>query len=140
MIDEKTGELVLESGERIPPFWPKEALMASPLGRGATERPKGQGWVDVRLPAVHTDGMTFCAIFHFHEGELAGMHLMDDDPRFGDSWETADEEGRKASHDAWLARTLGPPPYEYAWGEVGSSYDPRSDSSQIYVQFRREAP
>jgi hypothetical protein len=136
MIDKNTGELVLDAGLRIPPFCAKEALLASPLGQGAVEKNKGPGWTDVKVPPQRIDGRDFLVIFHFHEGLLAGLHLMDDDPRYGTSFETADEAGRKVAHDAWLAETLGRPPYTYAWGEVGSTYDPRSDSSEVYVRYR----
>lgn len=140
MIDSNTGELVLDSGLRIPPFCEKAALLASPLGQGATEKSKGPGWIDVKVPPQRIDGRDVIVVFHFFEELLARLNLMDVDPRYGTSFETADEQGRKAAHDAWLAETLGRPPYEYAWGEVGSTYDPRSESSDVYVRYRRQQP
>lgn len=140
MIDSNTGELVLDSGLRIPPFCEKAALLASSLGQGAVEQRKGPGWVDVQVPPQPIDGRNFIVVFHFHDGLLAGLLLMDDDPRYGTSFETADEAGRKAAHDAWLAETLGPPPYRYPWGDVGSTYDPRSASSDVHVLYRRQEP
>ena len=140
MIDKNTGELVLDTGLRIPPFCAKAAILASPLGQGAVEKSKGPGWTDVKVPPQKIDGRDFILIFHFHDDLLAGLHLMDDDPRYGTSFETADEPGRKAAHDAWLAETLGRPPYKYPWGEVGSTYDPRSESSEVYVLYRAQEP
>jgi hypothetical protein len=140
MINERTGEIQLDSGLRILPWWPKEALLASPLAAGMSERKKGPGWVDVKVPPQRIGGRAYIMVLHFHDDRLAGLHLMDDDPAFGDSWETADEQGRKRAHDAALAATLGEPPYEYAWGEAGSTYDPRGDVSDIYVRYRPVSP
>jgi hypothetical protein len=136
MIDPATGDLVLDSGLRIPPFWPKADFRASPLGAVAKERAMGGAFSQADVPPQRIDGRTFNVVLHFEGDRLTMIRLADDDPRFGTSFDTADEPGRKKSHDDWLLATLGPPPYAYPWGEVGSTYDPRSESSDIYIRYR----
>lgn len=50
-------------------------------------------------------------------------------------WVEDREQQRKAKHDAWLRAALGEPPYEYAWGQVQSDFDPRGWSSEILVIY-----
>ena len=45
------------------------------------------------------------------------------------------ELARKARHDAWLDGQLGPPPWSYAWGKIGSGYDAVFVHSDVIVGY-----
>ena len=54
-----------------------------------------------------------------------------------DAWSERIELERKLQHDTWLRANLGDPPYEYAWGHVGSEYDAKGCASAIIVVYER---
>jgi hypothetical protein len=105
-----------------------------------------------RSAHAHRRGGRLCsseALLFEHE-RLDGCRLWICDPRYGTSWDDWSEEKQLAlrdAHDSWLVEMLGPgsrfawaggslPEYRFEWGEVWSSYDPRSGSSSIGVRFR----
>jgi len=47
-----------------------------------------------------------------------------------------DESEQQRFHDTLLEEWLGTGPYEYPWGEVTSSYDPKADKSSIIIVYR----
>jgi hypothetical protein len=61
-----------------------------------------------------------------------------------EDWSEQRERRRKTKHDAWLKKMLGAPTrkdevgvhYDYAWGAVLSTFDPRSGSSEVVVSYR----
>jgi len=55
----------------------------------------------------------------------------------GNEWTEQLELTRKAKHDSWLRAELGEPPYDYAWGNVTSDYDPRGCASEIIVSYAK---
>jgi hypothetical protein len=61
---------------------------------------------------------------------------QDGDSGSWDDWSEKKERARKKSHDRWLKTLLGSPPYEYPWGAVTSSFNPRSASSSIVISYR----
>lgn len=52
-------------------------------------------------------------------------------------WSERVERERKLRHDTWLRTNLGDPPYEYAWGHVGSEYDAKGYASAIIIVYER---
>lgn len=53
-----------------------------------------------------------------------------------ENWSGSHELKRKELHDKWLEENLGNPPYDYSWGTVSSTYDPRSGSSTITFTYK----
>ncbi len=53
-----------------------------------------------------------------------------------EEWTQRDEQARKALHDQLLLEELGPPPYQYSWGEVISTYDITGTGSEIKISYR----
>ena len=51
-------------------------------------------------------------------------------------WSESNELRRKALHDMWLEENLGNPPYDYSWGTVSSTYNPRAGSSTITFAYK----
>lgn len=139
MIERATGEVTLASGVRLGPALTRKQLLASPLGKGVEEKPRAP-WITIRTANQRISGREFLVVLYFHEDALKEIHLSDDDPKFGTSWDDADEVGKKAAHDGWLKSLLGDPPYAYPWGEVFSTYDPRAEYSSITVRFGKAIP
>lgn len=52
-----------------------------------------------------------------------------------ESWNKDREMDKQIAHDKWLERNIGKSPYKYNWGEIDSTYDPRSGSSFITVRY-----
>lgn len=52
-----------------------------------------------------------------------------------EKWNEERELARKELHDAWLRNEIGPPPYRYPWGRLGSSYDAKDCVSDIMITF-----
>lgn len=53
-----------------------------------------------------------------------------------DNWSEQDQLVKKGEHDQWLQKNIGKPPYQYSWGEISSTYDPRSGSSTITFTYK----
>jgi len=150
MIDRDTGALVLRAG-RVEPSTTRTAFRASPLAAPARWDDMHTGWMDAELPS-EADGDRKIGVRLIFEGErLDGYRLWIVDPRYGTSWDDWSEEKELAhrdAHDAWLVEKLGPGErarapggmelgYSLPWGDVWSTYDPRSGGSSIGVRFRR---
>lgn len=52
------------------------------------------------------------------------------------NWSESLELKKKETHDKWLEKNIGKPPYKYIWGEISSNYDPRSGSSMITISYK----
>ena len=146
MIAHDTGALLLPA-PGLAPGLTLSALLACPLGRGASCYDMGTGWTRVELGPRPLGGRTFFVCASFEGERLDGYALCDADPRFGSSWDDASKKkelARRDAHDAWLMAALGAGgkrqpqlAYALAWGEAWSSYDPLGGSSSIGVRFRR---
>jgi hypothetical protein len=82
-------------------------------------------------------GLELLVVLWFRGQQLTMVSLMDPDDRFGTSWaehSLEKEMARKASHDAWLSRVLGPH-CKFSWGSVWSGYDERGGFSDIVVKY-----
>lgn len=53
------------------------------------------------------------------------------------NWSENGEHEMKEQHDNWLESNIGNPPYNYSWGTISSSYDPRSASSSITFAYKQ---
>ena len=72
-------------------------------------------------------------------GRLYSIHLKISIDGKMPSWDNWSEEGElriKDMHDMWLKKNVGDPPYNYSWGTIYSTYDPRSASSSMGVRFK----
>jgi hypothetical protein len=95
---------------------------------------KYHGW---RLQHCRSAGSEFAVEITFEDQRLMMLVMCDQDPRFGTGWDDYSlekEMALKASHDAWLTRTLGPQ-REFSWGKVWSGYEDRSGGSMIVVRY-----
>ena len=76
------------------------------------------------------------ASVRFREDSLELVSLlfaMKDDT--GVSWTREREFERKAIHDKWLLEEIGPPPYQFSWGEIESLFDEKACVSDIIVGY-----
>ncbi len=111
------------------------------------------GWMHAQLPSQADDTRNVGVRLLFEGERLDGYRLWIVDPRYGTTWDDWSEDRQLAqrdAHDEWLLGMLGPGArkrapggmelsYSLPWGDVWSSYDPRSADSSIGVRFRREA-
>jgi hypothetical protein len=131
----------------------RSAFRASRMAIGARWEDMRTGWVHAELPR-QAEGDRDVGVRLLFEGErLDGYRLWIVDPRYGTSWDDASEEKQLAqrdAHDEWLVEMLGPGvrtqapggmelTYSLSWGNVWSTYDPRSADSSIGVRFRQKA-
>ena len=86
--------------------------------------------------------LKFCVTLTLEDGQLPSLSLsrMDaDEASSWDTWSEQHEKWRQAAHDRWLKTLLGAPTrtdkvlvsYQYPWGQVSSSFDPRAGASSI---------
>lgn len=109
------------------------------------------GYLWHRLGQVEWSGISFHAMLCFHESTLTALHLSLDGLEFPQSWEDWTEQAellRKHKSDALLLERFGRKPdirrnhpypyveYQFPWGTVSSSYDPRAASSSIAIQYK----
>ena len=51
------------------------------------------------------------------------------------NWTRERELERQAIHDSWLLEEVGPPPYQFAWGEIESLFDEKACVSNIIIGY-----
>lgn len=131
MIDKATGDLVLDGSVRLGRWLTRGQFMSSPLSRQATSLIQNEGWHSYGLEADGGDGRKLFITLQFFGSTLRWIDFVVDaggrDP---------DETEQQRFHDGLLSEWLGAAPYEYEWGEVSSTYDPRSDTSSIFVGYK----
>lgn len=84
-------------------------------------------------------GLNMAASVCFYKSNLNIITFSNTDSSLGSSWEDWSKEKeleRKNSHNQWLQKVLGNPPYEYDWGSIKSDYDEKSAFSIIMVNFK----
>jgi hypothetical protein len=90
-------------------------------------------------------GVVFWVTFYRGGRRLSGLGLAIDDPIYGTSWATTDEDGRRRAHHDWLRPQLGPAHrtddggnhfWTYPWGEVMSILHPKDGLSSVLIQYR----
>jgi len=139
MIDARTGAITFETPAAvITPCMTRDQFLASPLAAGATDHVANEPYYSWKLKGTcRVADVDLLVVLWFHGQRLSMVSLMDPDPRFGASWadhSVTNEMARKASHDAWLSRALGPM-REFTWGNVWSEYDARGGFSDIGVKY-----
>ncbi|MFT3880067.1 MAG: hypothetical protein QM703_10465 [Gemmatales bacterium] len=139
MFDVTTGTLTFEHPPvSIKPSLTRDEFLAGPLAVGAQTHVGNEPYHSWKLgQPFRSSGLDLLVVLWFHHQRLTMVSLMDANPRFGVSWDdySLDKElARKASHDAWLLRSL-PPEREYPWGNVWSGYDDKGGFSSIVVRY-----
>jgi hypothetical protein len=138
-IDPATGTLYFERVEtRIVPALTRAAFLDSPLGAQARVWVRNEPHCSYRVE-VQLGAEPFVVVLQFLGQTLRSVSLAMLRGRWGssswDDWSEESEREKQRAHDAWLSAQLGSPPYTYGWGEVESTYDPRSGSSSIVIQY-----
>ncbi|MEX2148634.1 MAG: hypothetical protein WD793_00325 [Steroidobacteraceae bacterium] len=130
-IDVTNGSIVfakgtISAGQLRPDF------LRSSLGQISNQRVMGGNWTHQDLEpekGIHCSAS-------FDDDRLDHVFILMNHPSDeADKLNEAIELERKALHDAWLLKELGPPPYEYAWGKVVSDYDNRGCVSEIIIRY-----
>jgi|ERR1019366_7242861 hypothetical protein len=149
-IDAATGDITLDTGERLGRGLARTQFLVSRLGGAARiadpTNPHQSFPVDLCLP-----GGTAFRLRLIFDGErlfeiVLSMKGVDDPPVVDYRRHWADdaalarllrdsELARKARHDAWLDGQLGPRPRSYAWGKIGSGYDAVFVRSDVIVEY-----
>lgn len=139
MIDIDTGDLVLDSGNVIGRKMTKSGFVKSDLYSKVKEV-QDFSWTNYCLfPQSIGDSQFVIVIFFNPQGRLAYVKLglsQNGELQTWDQWSEQKELELKQEHDNWLRHLIGPPPYEYEWGAISSSYDPRSGSSMITIRYK----
>lgn len=105
-------------------------------------------WYSFRNVPLSSVGFSLSLAF---KDSIAHMVILSiDDDKYGSSWDDwteAKELERKRAHDYFLAKVLQRKPdikqkkpypyheYDFVWGTIISSYDPRSASSSISIHY-----
>jgi hypothetical protein len=134
MIDAKTGALLLDGGVALDPSLDVGAFRRSALGRAARPYVDNPPWMSFFVPAVCRDGTPVDLVLFFRNGFLKSIHLHHHLDR------AVNEHEALRIHDAWLRGFLGDPPYEFPWGGLDSSYDPRTASSDVVLVYGELVP
>jgi hypothetical protein len=149
-IDAAAGDITLDTGERLGRGLVRTRFLGSRLGGGARiadpRNPRQSFPVDLCLPG----GAAFRLRLIFDRERLfeivLSMKTVDDSPvaDYRRHWDDDaalarllrdSELARKACHDGWLDGQLGPPPWSYAWGKIGSGYDAVFVRADIIIEY-----
>jgi len=152
-IGAATGEIALDTGERIGPQLTLTAFLASPLAGGAAQpaHPGGTPWSAFAVHLWLPGGQAFSLTLYFDGDALRQVTLSMIGPHeppaadYRREWANdvalaalvrANELARKARHEAWLQAQLGPSPWSYSWGTISSRYDQAFCQSLVIVAYR----
>jgi hypothetical protein len=138
MIDGSTGAFRTDDGLVLGPATTEQAFLASPIGCKSKDIGHNDGWSRYDLPrALRALSVEWDGIVYFFNGTMKKISLSIYDPsvRGWEDWSESKELLAKQKHDDILTTILGSPPYLYSWGEVFSTYDARSGTSQITVRY-----
>jgi len=130
MIDKATGDLILDGSVRIGRWLTRRQFLSMPLYRRATSLIHNEGWHSYAIEATGINQEKLFITLQFLDSTLKWIDLA------VDGGNDLDQSEQKQMHDRLLDEWLGAAPCEYAWGQVSSSYDPRSDTSSIIVSYR----
>jgi hypothetical protein len=148
MIDPQTGTLSFEQpAVQVGPALTRGQFLSAAWGREGPDLTAKQPWysrkfVGCKLPGQYLSASVSFAVWLTFEGRrLRGVELCNGDPAFGTSWDDYSEEKellRKATHDEWLAASLGER-RSFPWGTARSSYDRRGGGNTINLQYEPSA-
>lgn len=134
----KDGFLNLSSMSVIGPKLLETSFLNSALSSTAPLDSGNDGWTRYRGKALLDNGQECSFTLFFDRGVLKRVSWRPKWPGAPTSWKDWTEEGElkvNELNNQLLLQVLGPPPYEYEWGRISSSYDPRSGSSNIVVAY-----
>jgi hypothetical protein len=139
MFELSTGAITFERPPTvIAPSLTRDPFLGSSLADGATTHVENEPYHSWKLKGTfRSAGLELLVVLYFREQQLTMVSLTDADPRFGTSWDDHSlekEMARKASHDLWLSRALGPG-RNFSWGSVWSGYDARAAFSDVVVKY-----
>jgi hypothetical protein len=112
----------------------RERFLATDLGRNATQELVNKEWWHVAIKPE--PGIAATLIFKMDCLDMV-LLLMTIPEDSSEEWTPELELKRKAVHDLWLRSELGPPPYQYAWGQLASEFDAKGCVSEIIVAYGR---
>ena len=139
MINPVTGEFLTDAGFAVQPQLSEATFLATALGGKSAHRPMGKEHSTYELPRPQVAvGREWVVWLSFASGRLKSISLALSRGGGGTwaDWSEAEELALKEEHDRILLGFLGQPPYQFAWGEVFSTYDPRSGSADIGISFK----
>ena len=139
MIDEKSGEIVIESiplriGHRLS----RAEFLSRPVGKSARIAVKNEPFCSYNIGTHEVSGLVFNVTVYFHDELLESVSMNSVNDELGTSWSDWSEEKelkKKEIHDAWLKNLLGRASSDYKWGEVWSGYDSKTGSSSIEIRY-----
>ena len=139
MIDKATGALVFDSGVRIEPSLTLDALRAGPFASHVKGEP-GQPWCGCQLDHCVAHGLSFGVQLTYEGQRLFSAQIWHETAPTTSGWDDPDLLEKvlaiKAKNDAFVTAWLGPPPWDYPWGVVSSSFDRLGFSALLYVRYR----
>ncbi len=139
MIDIKSGNLSLNGNSFImKKGLTKDEFMKSNLINDVLSQ-ETYAFTNYYLKPQLIGSDMFIVVLYFNQNDIIdfiNISLSGDGnvPTWND-WSESKELKRKESHDKWLEKNIGKPPYKYSWGEISSNYDPRSGSSMITIKY-----
>ena len=134
----KDGHILLDGKMEIYPLLTEATFLSSDLGKVAELQLSNAGYHRYHVVSVLENGMDCYLSVTFLEGTLYSANLSPDwpgGPQSWAEWSLASELDKKKKNDTLLGKTLGPPPYAFSRGKVGSSYDQKSGGSSIFVSY-----
>jgi hypothetical protein len=138
LIDRITGAFCTDDGLILGPWITESDFLALPTGRRSTDNGRNDGWSRYWLPRpqIASSIQWACNVFFFNGWlKRLSLSIYESDAVGWDNWSEAQELLTKKRHDDVLFHTLGSAPYRYPWGEVFSTYDPRSGSASIGIHY-----
>ena len=139
MIDNKSGELVIESiplriGRRLS----RSEFLYLPVGKAAKIVVKNEPFCSYNIGQHEISDLVFVVIIYFYGELLESVSLTSVDDKTSESWTDWSEEKeleKKEIHERWLNQLLGKSSFQYKWGEVWSGYDPKAGFSSIEIRY-----
>jgi hypothetical protein len=139
MINPETGSLSFQDPiVEIGPALTRSEFRSASLSEDAADWVINEPWRSWKIAGVCVaESIPFIVVLYFHGERLAMIDLCHSDPKFGTSWNDYSlekEMSRKASHNRWLAASLGTQ-RTFPWGSAQSEYDQRSGGSSIIIRY-----
>ena len=139
MIDEKSGEIVIESIPlRIGPRLSRAEFLSLPVGKSARIVVKNEPFCSYNIGTHEISSLIFTVTVYFYNELLESVSMSSVIDELGTSWTDWSEQKelkRKEIHDTWLKNLLGRASSHYKWGEVWSGYDPKAGFSSIEIRY-----
>lgn len=141
MIDKKTGNIELATGQVIYPSMSLERIKSMGIGESQTEREIGNGWIWHDVRNVQIQDQYFSIAFAFYNNKLNIITLIINNTRFNsnngaDPWSEKEEMQRAIIFNNWLNAEIGSE-RTFSWGEVWAGYDPKGGFSSITIRYKK---